>query len=353
MGGKAYPYASKDITLIILDQIKALAAKNLSWNYTFGPELYQDMIHVGSQRAMNNQRNWMRIEKTIPFKRNIIWDTKAMYNDMLNDPTTKYWCYRNKVEHTKIISISGKAKCLCCNNDISPYNIDNDEYDEDYNNRYENTDNAVCEDCLDTKFYCKYCYSKNPIRNYTKITNSKFICEDCVKRYIRKCPCCGEAFYVNYNDNLNDYGIFYNKIFFEQCYDHKEWMFNNNLLTRESIITAYGDISLREEKEFKPWAPAQDVRYSLPIESLYLCPRCMGDRKLVNHLRNYSIKVSLTKDRMWSYDRPIKTRYIINPEIGKKFRFPNLKKGTVEELREAELRKKSKTPLQSAELEIF
>lgn len=336
MGGKAYPYASKDITLIILDQIKALAAENLNWNYTFGPELYQDMAHVNSQRAMNNQRNWMRIEKKNPFKKNIIWDTKAMYNDMLNDSNTKYWCYRNKVEHTKIISISGKAKCLCCNNDISPYNIDNDEYDEDYNSRYENTDSAVCKNCLDTKFYCHYCYLHSPVHNYVKITNYKFICEDCAERYIKKCPCCGETFYIDYNNNLNDYDIFYNKTFFDQCYEHKDWMFNNNSLTRVSHITAYGDTSLVKEEELKPWAPSPDVRYTLPIESLYLCSKCMRNEKLITHLQNCSIKVPFCRDRMWSYEKQVRIGYIINPEIGEKFRFPNLEKGTIEELREAE-----------------
>lgn len=340
MGGKPYPYASKDITLTILDQIKTLAAENLNWNYTYGPELYQDMIHVNSQRAMNSQRDWMQIEKKNPFKKNIIWDTKAMYNDMLNDSNTKYWCYRNKVEHTKIISISGKAKCLCCNGNISTYNTENDECDEDYNNRYKNTDDAVCEDCLNTKFHCDYCFLKSPTHHYIQITDKKFICEDCANKYIRKCPCCGEIFYIDYTHNLVDNDIFYNDVFFNHFYEHKEWIYNNNLLPRQRNITTYGDSVIRD-KELKPWTPDKELEYTLPMETLYICPRCQRDKDLIKHLQANSIKVPIATYRFWQSRSPqIKNVYIINPEIGEKFRFANLEKGTIEELRKAELNKK-------------
>ena len=77
------------------------------------------------------------------------------------------------------------------------------------------------------------------------------------------------------------------------------------------------------------------------METLHICPKCQRDKNLIKHLQANSIKVPIATYKFWQSRSPqIKNVYIINPEIGEKFRFANLEKGTIEELREAELHKK-------------
>ena len=136
-----------------------------------------------------------------------------------------------------------------------------------------------------------------------------------------------------------NYDIFYNKTFFNQFYENKNWVYNDNLLPRQRIITTYGDTYLRNE-DLKPWTPDPATEYTFPMEVLYLCPKCIKNKELIKYLQNCSMKVSFATYRFWNRENQIRTVYIINPETGEKFRFPNLKAGTIEELRETELHKK-------------
>ena len=192
--GKAYPYANDDISKSLIKIIQDLAEKNLNWTYQFGPELYQDMKHLYTSYSVNRARGYIR-QKNMK-KHNIIFDTKGMYNDMLNDHGINYWCVRNKVKHNKIISYSGKAPCLCCGKSIIYPSFDED----DYNSRYENVGSAVCKYCIE-KNRCDICGEGNLISKkytvYSKEGVEICICENCVKEYIRKCPDCGEPFFVN------------------------------------------------------------------------------------------------------------------------------------------------------------
>jgi hypothetical protein len=196
MSGKAYPYQNDNNKKFIIKVLKELAEKNLGRTYAFGPELYKDMIHIGSNHRMENNRDWIRLNDT--FKHNIIWDTKGMYNDMLNDSGTHYWCYRNKVKKTKIISVSGKAPCLCCGEQVPQLE---DLWDEDYNDRYIDVGQVVCNECL-SDCECDFCYDRSPLHTYYKVRlkdggHTYKFCESCFEKYIKRCPCCGEPFLIN------------------------------------------------------------------------------------------------------------------------------------------------------------
>lgn len=149
MSGKSYPYEQEDFSKILIKEVKKMAETNLHWSYTFGPELYLDMNHVYDLYNMNTIRNYIYNKNKKEKRHNIIWDTNGMYNDMLNDHRRAYWCYRNKVNSTKIISVSGKAPCLCCGND--DVLEDNLIYDE-YNERYNHTGTIICENCYNKYF---------------------------------------------------------------------------------------------------------------------------------------------------------------------------------------------------------
>jgi hypothetical protein len=131
-----------------------------------------------------------------------------MYNDMFNDHNTKYWCVRNKVNHNKVICYSGKARCLCCNTDM----INEDNYneswgDDDYNDRYVDTENVVCKDCRNEYFTCEVCFSTvitNDASGRSQIYTVEnaagemmHICKYCFDHYVKICPDCGKPFYAS------------------------------------------------------------------------------------------------------------------------------------------------------------
>ena len=197
LGGKSYPYSSDDLTKRALEELRNLAEKNWNHTYEFGIERYMDMIHVGNYYRMKNNKRYIEYKDTK--KKNILFDTKIMYNDLLNDNERVYWCIRNKVKKNTIISYSGKASCLCCNNSIRQQRYDEDnfpEWEEDvYNARYDNTDSLICKQCL-TEKQCYFC-SDNlaTLKIYNKAKHEIVnICCDCWKQRVRICPDCGKIF---------------------------------------------------------------------------------------------------------------------------------------------------------------
>lgn len=195
VSGKSYPYANDDITKIIIQKVRELAQKNLGWNYVFGPERYQDMKHISSLEEMNQIRAYIHNKDTQ--KHNIIFDTKGMYNDMLNDHHFHYWCVRNKVKKNKIISYSGKTSCLCCGEPVVWENEDlcstwGDP--EGYNDKYNNCDELICPDCWSDRnhCYCDICGDDSWKTKYFHLIDENGkelkICSDCYKRHVHTCP---------------------------------------------------------------------------------------------------------------------------------------------------------------------
>ena len=203
VNGKSYPFQNIDINKIVISTLRDLAKKNLNWSYSFGPEIYKDMIHINYASDIERNKEWIHRNKTT--KHNIIFDTNAMYNDIFNDNGREYWCYRNKVKRNKVINLSGKANCLCCNNDVKCYS---DNYD--YNERFTNCDSVICSDCQD-EINCDCCRVENPTLKKYKvafrykngyIVNKNF-CSNCWERYIKICPDCGKPYFTNWNSYFN------------------------------------------------------------------------------------------------------------------------------------------------------
>ena len=249
--GKAYPYANEEISKAVISEIKKLAEENLHHTYNFGPELYQDMLHVNSSDDMDRNRWWKDCND--PSKFNIIFDTKGMYNDFLNDSSTKYWCYRNKVKHRKIINISGKAPCLCCGNSVPVES----EWPEEYNDRFDNLDTLFCSECFEEK-RCQWCDEYAPNKKYyiVKLKHSETgeiferrVCEECYKEKLKYCPCCGEPFIIDPHINTergyyagrslaNKKDIKGSKIEITQSYNyHGAPQNNNNFIERVYICS--------------------------------------------------------------------------------------------------------------------
>lgn len=142
--GKSYPFNFPDIDKTILTHLRKLAKNNWNKNYQYGIEQYHDMRYVYTIARIENNRDW--IAYGIAFKHNIILDTKEMYNDFLNDNTRTYYCCRNVVKRNKVLSISGKCRCLQCNRDLTE---ENRYYVNHYpdNERYRNCGQVLCKSC--------------------------------------------------------------------------------------------------------------------------------------------------------------------------------------------------------------
>ena len=195
MTGKSYPYKNQELCLAVLNEMKKLAKENLNWDYKFGPENYLDMQYINSSYSMNRARSYRIYD---PIKHNILWDTKGMYNDMLNDHGTTYWCYRNKVNKTKIISVSGKANCLCCGGNI----LMDTYYQDEYNERFENTGSGICNSCFDGIESCYCCGVKMFMTPGYQVEirtmedgSARYItdywCKECLENSLYLCPDCG------------------------------------------------------------------------------------------------------------------------------------------------------------------
>ncbi len=194
VSGKAYPFQSKEMTCIALEELRKLAAENWNHTYEYGIELYKDMAHIHGFFEMRNNYNWIHSKNTK--KKNILFHSKGMYNDMVNDHRTPYYCIRNKVKKNTIITYSGKCNCIGCNKDVlqRSYDIEDDSIygsgESLYNERYGNVGHVMCEECLED-FYCDSCKDYNI--NLYRFPSGQQICEDCLRiRDIFICPCCGK-----------------------------------------------------------------------------------------------------------------------------------------------------------------
>lgn len=165
--GKAYPYESKVLSLEILKILTSFVKKNFGWTYSFGPELYEDMKWITTGYGLNRARDYLKNDTyyNLQGKKNIIFETGVMYNDMLNDSRDfhNFWCVRNSVPHTKFISVSGKCNCISCGKQLlkmkEDYNI---EYsyreDESHNDRFVSSEVPLCEECIEkTEQHCPNC----------------------------------------------------------------------------------------------------------------------------------------------------------------------------------------------------
>lgn len=286
MNGKSYPYKNKDIDDFIIKTLKDLAEKNLGWKYSFGPETYRDMDHFFSGRSVNIIRNKMAEGTTK--KNSILFDTNGMYNDILNVSdchNAPFKCYRNKVDKTKIYSLSGKAPCLCCNKSIIYPQIDNIKTNTtfiDYNDRYTNVGAVLCEDCQES-FRCYYCKrnSRTKYKHQLKVaffdgtTFEYSICDDCFKRKVHECPDCHKPMIITDHFGVAPYNKSINK----------------------TVSEIYQEDHYPSIKYYKTEV-YNDFSYAL--EALYVCSNCLEKKLYQDDLDYKTMGYAYFKDNLKS-----------------------------------------------------
>ena len=122
--GKNYPYYHESLCKRVLKEVAALLKKNLGWDYSFKEQMYRDLHRFESNELVRFDLNRHRMQYKTSFNNNggykktprhkILCYTRMMYNDMICDHDSVYWCYRNKVDKTLFLSLSGRSTCMCC-----------------------------------------------------------------------------------------------------------------------------------------------------------------------------------------------------------------------------------------------
>lgn len=216
ISGKSYPYENEEITIKALEELRNLAFENLNWKYSFGPEEYLDMKGVYGEDGFDLARiknNNQEMYKTS----NILFETRGMYNDMVNDHHRKFLCVRNKVKRNKIINISGKSRCLCCGNEVAYL----EECPEEYNDRYQNTNSIICCYCKDKYFKCSHCGESYTYKPKFAIFDDKQYCGYC-QGYMKKCPSGNGDILFTYSMTDSQYARMENLVvghYFEDLYN--------------------------------------------------------------------------------------------------------------------------------------
>ena len=243
VSGKSYPFTNDDVTKFIIEKLRELAKANLNWTYSFGVERYYDMKYINGSYSMERAKGWIRYGNAT--KHNILFESNGMYNDMVNDSNFHYWCVRNKVDHTKVITYSGKPTCLCCGDSIINFCEG-----EDYNNRWDGTGNVVCRDCDEKYFSCCSCGSYHHFADYIQFTDATTgkplqMCDICWNETVRKCPCCGKPMYYGYKYNrpkvftpIREDNL-YDKKDFDTIVQHYNWRYKENPIKLETLMPVF------------------------------------------------------------------------------------------------------------------
>lgn len=273
--GKSYPYKDNKITETILTELRKLAKENMHWNYAFGPQDYYDMTRYDSD-------DYFYLDDVLyePGKK-ILFDTKAMYHDMMNDGQYGYRCVRNPVKKNKLISISGKVKCLCCGEDPRQ---ERDRWDrESYNDKIQNTGQLVCEGCFEDFFKCVCCQNAYDDEKY--LSNKKLIevsgygtvCKTCYSDYLRICPCCGKYFYDStYNGDRPVAMIAGHEHTYENLYAVLQWY--SKCYTSVELIEKYGFVPLHCCEECSETIKNNDcVHWKSLKDTIILKEDCFGN----------------------------------------------------------------------------
>ena len=328
VGGKSYPYANKNSILFGIEKVRQLAKENLNWGYEFGPEKYMDMAHIHYESSIDKNRDWIAFHHTK--KHNIIFSTKGMYNDMLNDKGFHYWCVRNKVKKNKVISYSGKSMCACCGDrDIL---LENDEYyDDDDADGWKGAGELICYDCKEDHI-CSYCEGFSGSRLYTFedffYDSTTQACKTCALERLFICPCCNKKIMVS-SFYAIDQRVPY--ILFDTAKNETLYMHHLECSSDRGYTTNFSLEKIEELHRRFPYFHKEDER-AIP---LFMCQDCRDEyiEKGVFELKKYPFNEydSWSRQFYTSTDYYTMDELINHPVFGKCLWYNVLKNNRVTE----------------------
>lgn len=218
--GKPYPYYNEQVSLKVLDELKKLVKKNLNWKYQYSNQEYKDLKHYNDnwyvRTELSIKQRSLQVNCKNDSRHSILLYTYGMYNDIIEDKGSKYWCCRNYIDHTLKICVSGKATCMACGEPLDT-NFDLRECTDD--NLQSHSCQKYCRGC-EEKHWCSYCHQINDKKKYIlPIFNAlpQQVCESCLNDF----------FYVPSKNVF----IYKNKFM-----NHR--LFHDNEISRNELISA-------------------------------------------------------------------------------------------------------------------
>ena len=190
LAGKPYPYENKALRQKGLDILMDLAYTNMKWNYKYKKQKFNDMNHIHENCEARGSGNRTYHSGAITIY------TYGMYNDMIADQETDYWCCRNprnKNGKTLYLSLSGDATCLRCGKKLDSRNLHHELVEDCDFNAHGAT--FICRECEELHA-CEICRDANDshekfvIRviggyfSYNENERYETMCENCIKKYM-------------------------------------------------------------------------------------------------------------------------------------------------------------------------
>lgn len=194
--GKSYPFYNEKLSQQAIIEIQKVFKNSLGWKYQYKLQKYSDMIHQHSNIWLREEatRENFKYQINGKEKHSIYLYTYSMYNDILQDRDSTYWCCRNYVDKSLLLCISGPATCICCGQRIYSR--------EDYGYMREGDSIKICEKCGESR-KCDFCGEVNYYAKYAEINQYRFK-EESYSKYIANrvcvthphaCDCCKEDLY--------------------------------------------------------------------------------------------------------------------------------------------------------------
>lgn len=282
VAGKAYPYQSDDISKQILDWLENLAKDKFNWTYKFSKQEYKDIknYHGNYFLKYNAQPNYKNHHKVIVY-------TNGMYNDMIEDTESTYWCSRNKTKNGLRLNLSGKLSCICCGK------IYNKNSTFDFYSPSDISRTKICYTCNATR--CSIC-GKIKYNMPYRYKNFYFCSDDCMKEsYYFK----GQNIIISRSDFLSKLLVFYLfcrnneiEIGIRAVLDKIDDF--NSILTIKNILTKEGYISGKDFiiKSF-PKSILYKIQIPITARSLYYH---INTKLYTDLLENFSYRGYYTKN---------------------------------------------------------
>lgn len=167
VAGKSYPYYNSELDKKVLEELYKLVNKNLKWDYKYKEQEYKDLYSY-----LPNEEDQINIH-WVSKKQIVIVTGNAMYNDLLEDKDSVYFCYRNIPKKGMVINASGKNTCLICGLQ-----------------HYGTTSKKICNSCKEN-YSCYNCDNVDSSKKHFEISvvddnyrvYRERICEHCIDEY--------------------------------------------------------------------------------------------------------------------------------------------------------------------------
>lgn len=168
VAGKSYPYYNSELDKKVLEELYKLVNKNLKWDYKYKEQKYKDLYSYLPNEEDQININW------VSKKQIVIVTGHAMYNDLLEDKDSVYFCYRNIPKKGMVLNASGKNTCLICGLQ-----------------HYGTTSEKICNSCKEN-YNCCNCGNVDSSKKHFEIfvandnnyrVYRERICEHCIDEY--------------------------------------------------------------------------------------------------------------------------------------------------------------------------